>query len=359
MHPSSPPTVAPQPPEPAPKRRSGRRRAVQIVAVVLAFILAAVAGVAFAAYRQVQNFNEDVGRTDPFAGLTNRPGSGVVGAQNFLLIGSDSRDNKLPGRATAEEIARNGGQRADTVILMHVNAAHNRAYLISIPRDAYVPVPAHGSWGGGRTRISSAFHFGGAGLMVQTVEGVTGVKIDHVVLINFAGFKKMTDALGGVDVVVAKTTYDPERRMTFRAGVNHLDGNAALIYVRQRKGLPNGDFDRMKRQQQFIMALLKKATETGTLANPRKLSAFLDATSDAVIVDRDLSVGKTAVQFRHLRAQNLTFITTPNVGSVTVGGASVVRLDRPKALALFTAVKNDTVDEWLKTNPPNNVTTVY
>jgi anionic cell wall polymer biosynthesis LytR-Cps2A-Psr (LCP) family protein len=169
----------------------------------------------------------------------------------------------------------------------------------------------------------------------------------------------MTDAVGGVDVVVTRTTTDPEHHITFRAGVNHLDGNAALLYVRQRKALPHGDFDREKRQQQFIRALLKKATETGTLTNPAKLNALLTATSDAVVADKDLSVGKAVVQFRHLRTKDLTFITTPNLGAQTINGASVVPLDRPKALALFTAVNDDTVDQWLKTNPANDVTSGF
>ncbi len=329
----------------------GRSRAVKIVLVILVLVLAAVGGVAYRVVSSVVSFNAKVARTDPFAGLSNRPGGGVPGAQNFLLIGSDSRDNRLPAKAT-----NSGGQRSDSLILLHVNSRHDKAYMVSIPRDSYVFVPPGGAWQGGKTKINAAFAYGGARLVVHTVETFTGVKIDHVVMINFAGFKKMTDAVGGVDVVVNRTVTDPETHATFHQGVNHLNGAAALLYVRQRHGLPGGDFDRVKRQQQFMRALLATATAKGTLANPNKLSALLDSTADAIVVDKELSIGKTAVALRNLQTGDLSFITTPNRGAIRAGGASVVAIDHPKASALFDAMNSDTVDQWLKSNPGNVVT---
>jgi LCP family protein required for cell wall assembly len=337
-----------------PPRRHRRRR---IALVVLLLLAAVVAGIVLTVVREVRHIDANIARTDPFAGLTGRPAAGAKGTQNFLLIGSDSRDGSLPANSSPLEVAKTGGQRSDTLILLHLDRAHDHAYLISIPRDSYVVVPAGGPWDGGRTKINAAFAYGGAKLTVRTVEGFTDVRIDHVVLINFAGFQKMTDALGGVDVRVDKTVYDPRSLRTFRAGVNHLDGKAALDYVRQRYNLPRGDFDREQRQQQFLLVLLKKATDTGTLANPKKLTAFLDAASRSIIVDKQLSVSKTAVAFRGLRASKLTFVTTPNVGSQNVPGAgSVVRIDRDKALALFDAVRKDTLPDWLRSNPANVVT---
>lgn len=343
------------------KPTSTGTKARNIILIIVVLLLAVVAGIAFTAYGKVQQFDANVGRTDPFAGLANRPGAGVSGAQNFLLIGSDTRDNSLPSQAKAEDIARTGGQRSDTLILMHVNAAHDHAYLVSIPRDLYVSVPAGGPWQGGKTKVNAAFAYGGARLAVQTIEGFSGVKIDHVIMINFAGFKKMTDALGGVNVVVKQTVTDPETHATFRAGVNHLNGTMALYYVRQRHGLPGGDFDRVKRQQQFIRALLATATARGTLTNPVKLSNFLDATAAALVVDKNLSVGKTAVQFRGLRAKDLTFITLPHLDQEDriPGVGLVVRSDKPKALALFEAMNKDNVNDWLKANPANTVSSGY
>ncbi len=333
----------------------GGGRGKRITLTVLALIVVVVLGTIGYYLFNVQRFNAEVGRTDPFAGLSDRPAGGAAGAQTFLLIGSDSRDSRLPGDNA--KIATQGGQRSDTLMLMHVNKAGDKAYLISIPRDSYVPVPPAGPWNGGRTKINAAFSFGGARHVVKTVEGFSDVKIDHVVLINFAGFKQMTDAVGGVDVVVNKTTYDPETKATFKAGVNHLNGSEALLYVRQRKGLPGGDLDRAKRQQQFLRALLSATAAKGTLANPKKFNNLLDATSKAIVVDEDLNMGKAAKDFRGLRTSNLTFITLPNLGSRTVPGAgSVVAVDRANALTMFAAINSDTMDDWLKTNPPNDVT---
>ncbi len=361
MSSSHPPTVAPPRGARGSTSAGGhprRHRARRIAFVVCLLVIAVAAGLIFTVLHEVQSINANIARTDPFAGLTNRPPAGAKGTQNFLLIGSDSRDGSLPANSSPLDVAKTGGQRSDTLILLHLDRSHGHGYLISIPRDSYVVVPPGGPWNGGRTKINSAFAYGGARLTVQTVEGFTGVRIDHVVLINFAGFQKMTDALGGVDVRIDRTVYDPRSLRTFRAGVNHLDGKAALDYVRQRYNLPRGDFDREQRQQQFLRVLLQKATDTGTLTNPKKLTSFLDAASRSIIVDKELSVSKTAVAFRNLRASKLAFVTTPNIGSQNVAGAgSVVRIDHDKALALFDAVRNDTLVPWLKRNPANDVTT--
>src|SRR5207237_4260218 len=138
----------------------------------------------------------------------------------------------------------------------------------------------------------------------------------HVMAIDFAGFKQVTDALGGVDLKVERTItsiHKPYR--TFTKGVNHMDGAEALDWIRQRKQFPEGDFARMRHQQEFLKALMDKAASTGTLTKPGKLNAFLKAVTDAATVDQGFSVVDMAVQFRSLRGENLTFITSPNVGS--------------------------------------------
>ena len=310
-----------------------------------------------AAWRTLDTLTSNLATTAAIAG-----GDAKDGATDILLVGMDSRTDAQgkPLSAQERQMLRAGdvaSTNTDTIILLRIPNNGSSATGISIPRDSYVVVPAGGPWDGGRNKINSAFAYGGAKLTVRTTEGFTGVRLDHIVLINFAGFQKMTDALGGVDVRVDRTVYDPRSLRTFRAGVNYLNGAAALDYVRQRYNLPRGDFDREQRQQQFLRVLLQKATDTGTLANPKKLTGFLDAASRSIIVDNDLSVSKTAVAFRRLRADKLTFVTTPNVGSQNVPGAgSVVRIDHDKALALFEAVRNDTMVDWLRANPANDVT---
>jgi LCP family protein required for cell wall assembly len=341
------------------KARPVRPRWGRIALVLVGFL--AILGLFVAGYGfyYVNSLDDKVKRDDPFAQITgDRPPKVVDGALNILVLGSDSRDgaafNPNDKSSTTATVA---GERADTIMLLHVPESHDKAQLISIPRDTYVFVPEYKGNGGYKAKINAAYAWGGAGLTVRAVEGFTGVKIDHVAKIDFNGFQKMTDALGGVTVNVDKTVYDPRSKRTFKAGPNELDGAEALDYVRQRYNLPRGDFDRVQRQQIFLRALMQKATDSGTLTNPVKLKNFLDATAGALTVDKGMSLKDMALQFRKLRSDDLTFLTTPNQGSAQVNGQSVVLADKEKASALFEAVKNDTVDEWLAANPPNNATT--
>jgi anionic cell wall polymer biosynthesis LytR-Cps2A-Psr (LCP) family protein len=188
-------------------------------------------------------------------------------------------------------------------------------------------------------------------LMVQTVEGFTGLRMDHVVVIDFFGFKDVTDALGGVDMNVErdiKSIHAPYRQ--FKKGMNHFNGEEALDYVRQRYQFPDGDFARMRHQQEFMKALLDKAVSTGTLANPKKLNAFLQAATNAITVDKDFSLVDMALQFRNLRSSNLTFLTSPHRGTDTIGGESVVVSDREKAVAMWDAMANDKMADWVASN---------
>jgi LCP family protein required for cell wall assembly len=243
--------------------------------------------------------------------------------------------------------------RADTIIVMHIPASHDKAYLVSIPRDLYVPVPenAGAECGDRRAKINAAFAWGGLPLAVRTVECFTDVRMDHVVAIDFAGFKEVTDALGGVDLNVERTiTSIHKPRRTFKQGMNHLNGAEALDYIRQRKQFPDGDFARMRHQQEFLRALMDKAVSTGTLANPPKLNAFLRSVTDALTVDEGFSVVDMALQFRGLRGENLQFVTSPHNGSQMINGESVVASDREKALAMYQAISADKMADWVRAN---------
>ncbi len=340
-------------------RRKVRPRWGRIALVVVAFL--ALIGLLVAGYGvyYVNALDDKVKRTDPFSAITgDRPAKVVDGALNILVLGSDSRDGAaFNPKDRSSTTATVKGERADTIMLMHVPANQKKAFVISIPRDTYVFVPEHKGYGGYKAKINAAYAWGGEMLTVRAVEGFTGVKIDHVAKVDFNGFQRMTDALGGVTVQVDKTVFDPRSKRTFKAGANELDGAAALDYVRQRYNLPRGDFDRVQRQQIFMRALMQKATDGGTLTNPAKLKSFLDASADSVTVDKDFSLKDMALQFRKLRPADLSFITTPNRGSENVNGQSVVVADKEKASALFDAVTNDKVEEWLAANPPNNPTT--
>ncbi|KKK06367.1 LCP family protein, partial [Micromonospora sp. HK10] len=326
-----------------PRPRWGR---IGLVAGVAVLLLALLGGIG--AWFYARNLNGDLARTDPFSEITGgRPAKQVEGALNILMVGSDSRDPDAP-------LDGAGKWRADTLILMHVPADHKQAYLVSIPRDLYVPIPENAGAScdsGSRNKINAAFAFGGLPLAVKTVECFTDVRIDHVMAIDFGGFKEVTDALGGVDLKVERTItsiHKPYR--TFTKGVNHMDGAEALDWVRQRKQFPDGDFARMRHQQEFLKALMDKAASSGTLTNPKKLNDFLQAVTAAATVDQGFSLTDMALQFRSLRGDNLTFITSPNLGGRDVDGQSVVVSDREKALAMYQAIAKDTMADWVRAN---------
>jgi LCP family protein required for cell wall assembly len=338
-----------EPGGPASDQRGGRRRnwrRIVLISCAVALVLAmlAVGGL----YMYAKGLDKRVARTDPFSAITGgRPAQTVDGALNILLVGSDSRDPDVP-------VDQEKNARADTLIVMHIPADHKEAYLVSIPRDLWVPVPqsAGAECGGDRDKINAAFSRGGLPLAVRTVECFTDVRIDHVMAIDFAGFKDVTDALGGVDMNIERTVksiHKPYR--TFNKGEQHLNGAEALDYVRQRKQFPDGDFARVRHQQQFLKALMDKAASTGTLSNPAKLNAFLKSVTKAVTVDEDFSLVDMALQFRNLRGDNLKFVTSPNLGGQDVDGQSVVISDREKAAGLYQAMADDKMGAWVQANP--------
>jgi LCP family protein required for cell wall assembly len=289
----------------------------------------------FGVFLYSRHLDSQIGRTDPFGQITGgRPPVLAKGAMNILLLGSDSRDPDEKADA---------GSRTDTIILMHMQADHKHAYLISIPRDTYVNIPGHGD-----NKINSAFAFGGLPLVIETVEGFTGVHVDHLALIDFGGFQQVTDALGGVDMQVDQTitSIHPPYRV-FKKGLDHFDGAQALDYVRQRYQFPDGDITREKHQQQFLKDIMDKAASTGTLTNPGKLNGFLQAVTKSMTVDKDFSLADMAWQFRSLRSSDLTFMTSPYSGFGTRDGQSVVLSNHDKASALYDAVAKDTMASYL------------
>ncbi|MDG4827735.1 LCP family protein [Solwaraspora sp. WMMD1047] len=325
-------------------RPNWRRIALVVAASLVVLGLLAGAGV----WAYVRGLDNDLARTDPFAELTGgRPPQAVDGALNILLVGSDSRDPDAP-------VDQSSQWRADTIIVMHIPSSQDRAYLVSIPRDLYVPIPESASadcGSGQRGKINAAFAFGGLPLAVRTVECFSDVRLDHVMAIDFAGFKEVTDALGGVDLKVERTItsiHKPYRKFT--KGTNHMNGAEALDWIRQRKQFPDGDFARMRHQQEFLRALMDKAASSGTLTNPAKLNAFLKSVTSAVTVDEGFSIVDMALQFRNLRGENLQFITSPHNGSQTIDGESVVVSDRENALAMYRAMSSDEMAAWVKQN---------
>jgi anionic cell wall polymer biosynthesis LytR-Cps2A-Psr (LCP) family protein len=191
--------------------------------------------------------------------------------------------------------------------------------------------------------------------MVRAVESVTGVPIDHVVVADFTGFKTLTDQLGGVDITIPQATSD--ERHTWTAGVHHMDGEEALDYVRQRHNLPNGDFDRVRRQQNWIRAVLRKLGSTGTLLNPLALNTQLTTLSKSVATDSGFDmdkIGALATSLAGLGQGDLRFLTEPTKGTGWSPDhtQSIVDLDVVGGNRLWTAMRKDAVKGWVEQYRP-------
>ncbi|HEY8478492.1 MAG TPA: LCP family protein [Spirillospora sp.] len=323
-----------------------KRRWPRVLIAIGVFVALVVAGLGGLVWQRQSSYNGNIDRIKGVMPGTDRPGPNVKGTENWLLVGSDSREQNTTGQGG--QVWKPGRQRTDTIMLLHLPADRKKAYIVSFPRDSWVEVPGYG-----HQKINAAFSYGGPKLLIQTVENLTGIRIDHFGAIDFEGFKAMTDALGGVTVNIRHSVYDPARKKYWAAGRQKLNGEEALLFVRQRYNLPNGDFDRIKRQQAFLGALAKQAADRGTLTNPIKLDRFLSALTRSISVDEGVTAGhlrSLALSMRGVRASDVVFMTTPHRGTGTRARQSVVFLDPARCKALFEAVKTARMAEYVRQN---------
>jgi LCP family protein required for cell wall assembly len=338
----------------APKRMSSARKA--LLAVVVLVALLAVGG-AIGVHVVTDHVLGDVQRIpDVFAPLdqSTRPqkAAGTEKTVNLLLVGVDTRaDEQTTGSAGNGEIFVQGRQRSDVIMLVHIAGDRRSSSVVSIPRDSWVTVPGHG-----KNKINAAYSLGGGSLLVQTVEQLTNLRIDHFAVVDFAGFKDITDAVGGVDVRVAATTHD--NRGSFQAGLNHLDGDQALAYVRQRYNLPNGDLDRVRRQQNIIRALMAKVGSMDLLSNPARTLGLADSVAKAVSVDDSLSdpdLDSLVLSLRHMKPAAIRFLTAPVSGLGRQGAQSVVYLNTTDSTELWSALRHDAFATYAKAHPADSL----
>jgi LCP family protein required for cell wall assembly len=291
----------------------------------------------------------DVGVTAPKAPINDV-------AQTFLIVGSDNRAgltraeiNKLHvGRATAQNA---GGQRSDTMLLVHISKKHDQVTVVSLPRDSLVTVPRWkdkaGHWhAASQQKLNAAFSFGGPALAIKTIEQATGVTINHYMEVSFAGFVKMVDAVGSVTVCSPTAVTDKDSGLRLVKGQNVLNSTEAMAYVRARHAFATQDLARIDHQQQFLAALFKAATARQILLNPLKLNHFLSAALSSVTVDNHLSKASLlalATRMRTVAAGNLQFVTVPIADNNfdAPGLGSTVKWDQAKATLLFSRLKAD------------------
>ena len=295
-----------------------------------------------------------IARISVFSGLEDRPEK-TSKALNYLLVGSDTREGLTKAELKALRVgstATAAGGRSDTMLLVHISKDRDKAYLVSFPRDSLVTIPEHLSTDGKKqiparqNKLNAAFAFGGAPLLIETIEGETNLKIDHYVEISFAGFAGIVNALGGIEVCTKVDIDDPKSHLVLSAGTHTLNGIEALKYVRTRDFDGRGDIGRMQRQQQFMSSVLKKATSTGVLLNPIKIVNFMNATISTVKMDESLSkedLLNLAKQLRGLSSGNVRTLTVPlSTANGRVDGiGSVVIWDEVLSDELWTRIRED------------------
>ncbi|MFE9691782.1 LCP family protein [Micromonospora sp. NPDC005806] len=321
-----------------------RRRLAQVAAVIAILAFVVIGGGGLGSWLYVRSLENQVDKLDAFQGLQEeqRPVRAADSALNFLVVGKDRAE---PGDIVS---------RTDTIMLFHVPHSRDRAQLISIPRDTWTTIPQSLPEDGGgpvKAKINAAYAWGGVPLLVRTIEGFTGVRVDHVVVVDFEGFGKVIDGLGGVDVTVdGPFKSDLAPGGVLQPGVHHMNSALALDYARQRKQFADGDYSRMRHQQAIIAAVVQEATSKGVVTNPGQLNDFLRATAGAVQVDQNLSVFDTLWGLRQIRVESIAMLTSPTTGTGMVGDQSVIFPDLAASERLFAAVKDDRMDDWLTQN---------
>ncbi|HRD35918.1 MAG TPA: LCP family protein [Candidatus Nanopelagicaceae bacterium] len=331
----------------------------------------AIVGISAISWAGLGRITAAIPRVDAFAGLENRPKK-ESSAVNYLIVGSDTREG-----LSREEIKRlkvggtdvAAGKRSDTMLLIHISKKRDKAAIISIPRDSYALIPEHNNSQGkvipaAYSKINSAYNWGGAPLLIETLESMSDLRIDHYVELNFVGFVRMVDALGGVEICTKKDINDPKSHLTLPAGTHVLDGVDSLKFVRTRVFDGLGDLGRMKRQQEFAGAMLRKATSAGVLLNPVKMVDFINSALDSVVTDEGLSQGDLLTlgkQLRNLSASNVRTLTIPlKYYNYNKNGVSAAVLwDPVLAPELFERIKNDeALIEEVRPDPSSSPTTI-
>ena len=278
--------------------------------------------------------------------------------ENFLLVGSDTRAfaGGQAFQAPASSADFVAGARSDTVILLHLPIGGAKPTIVSFPRDTYVHLPAFTDRKGKTTaahpaKLNEAFSIGGPALLTQLIEQLTGLRLDHYVQVDFGGFRSIVDAVGGLSLCVGTSRHDHDSQDSLTAGTHpDVTGAQALAFVRDRKGLPGGDLDRIKDQQYFLAQLLHKVLSAGTLADPARLTGLLSAVVADVTVDQGFGLSQMTTlgsRLRHLDPAHVTFATLPVLSSAAVRvvhglRVDVVLLDPARTAQLFAGLHDGT-----------------
>lgn len=255
-------------------------------------------------------------------------------------MGSDIRGNANEAVQRQQSTGERSDHRADMIMLIHIPADRTRVYGISIMRDTYVTIPGYGG-----SKINAGLEVGGPQRVVDTVRSLLNIPIHHWVMMDFQGFKVLTEAVGGVDVNVAvpfTSTHDTGQ--SFAPGVNKLGGQAALEFVRERYAFSDGDYQRVRNQQEFVRGIMAKLISAGTLVDPGAAIRVISYVSPHLTVNPEFNMTAMASLAYALRGTdpNAAFMMTlPTAGTSSVGGQSIVVPDYGGISALADALASD------------------
>lgn len=357
--------------------------------VIFGAVLMMVSGTAIVGARVViGNATSNIETTNLLGGAAAAAGPGgnnIKGAVNLLLVGIDAR----PKGSSETSVL------ADTIVVLHIPPSHDQAYLVSIPRDWRVQIPAYPKtgYGGSTEKINSAFSYGyqgqgtelekrarGVDSLAQTVHSLTGIKFNGAAIIDFAGFESVVKTLGGVNMCVDERAESIHlgidkkgkiyklwykegagiqdlpagaKPVVHEKGCRRMSAELALDYARIRKSLSDGDYGRQRHQQQLLKAIAKEATSTGVLTDPLKLNRVVKAAGKAFVLDtQGVPVEDFLFTFRALSANDLILVKTNGgkFASETIGGQAYETLT-PETMRMFAAVRDGTLPEFLMANP--------
>ncbi|MDI3404526.1 LCP family protein [Streptomyces cavernicola] len=303
---------------PGGRRRAPRARSKALVVTAWAaasVVLAGGIGLGYVYFK----LNGNINGVDINAALgTDRPDDVDNGSMDILVLGSDSREgaNAEYGSAGQE------GSRSDTAMVVHVYEGHKKASVVSIPRDTLVTRPACRTEagttdpGGPHQMFNESYSVGGPACAVKTVEKMSGIRMDHYLEVDFTGFKKLIDELGGVEVTTEQAISDPNSHLNLAAGTHRLDGEQSLGLVRTRHAVGDGgDLGRIQLQQAFIKALLDQIKDVGVFSHPKKLYDLADTATKAVTTDSELDDPKSLIGFANslkgIESNDMNMVTLP------------------------------------------------
>lgn len=342
----------PRRPQPAPRARRNSFRGAKIALAVVSLLVMGLTGYAWAAMQGLVNGLN-------YANVISDGGGGdkpADGARDILLVGLDSRTD-AQGNPLSREVLdelragdSDGELNTDSLIFVHIPNDGSKAVAMSLPRDSYVDIPGYG-----KHKINSAYaramlqarkdlqkqgvtdpkeldvkaNQAGAKELIETIEKLTGSTIDNYAAVNLLGFSDITKAIGGVDVCLNNNVKDQYSGANFTKGQHTISGVEALEFVRQRHGLPNGDLDRVVRQQVFMAGMARKVLSAGTLTNPGKLSDLIDAIKKSVVLNQNWDIFGFAQQMKGLTGGQLEFRTIPvkNVEYKTPEDGTAIQVD--------------------------------